>query len=135
MLIGKLRYLHRNIDYGPAPYQKLKDHLGLVNVDPKFVTRIIANRHYVILNNNNLTRITKAIESLKADNHKVPKGQREKRANGAAIQIAVGLIHNLGINTRFVCTIGGPCTVGVGKIVDLPLNCHIRSYVDIFENN
>ena len=51
------------------------------------------------------------------------------------MQVAVGLIHNLGINTRFVCTIGGPCTVGVGKIVNIPLKSYIRSYVDIFENN
>ena len=69
---------------------------------------------------------------MKADKYKVPRDQREKRASGAALQVAVGLIHNLGINTRFVCTVGGPCTVGVGKVVNPPLKCHIRSYVDIF---
>lgn len=31
--------------------------------------------------------------------------------------------------------IGGPCTVGVGKVVNLPLKNTIRSYVDIFEGN
>ena len=77
----------------------------------------------------------RAISSIKADRHKIPRTEREKRATGAAFQVAVGLIHNLGINTRFVCTVGGPCTVGVGKIVNVPLKSHIRSYVDIFENN
>lgn len=72
----KFTCLSGNEDYGPAPYQKLKDHIGLMNVDPKFVSRIISSRHYVVLNNNNLIRITKAILSLKADNHKVPRDQR-----------------------------------------------------------
>ena len=84
------------------------------------------------LNQHNLAKLEKAIESLKADKHKIPRTDREKRASGAALQVSVGLIHNLGINTRFVCTIGGPCTVGVGKIVNIPLKSHIRSYVDIF---
>lgn len=51
------------------------------------------------------------------------------------MQVAVGLLYDLGINTRFVSLIGGPCTVGVGKVVSLPLKNTIRSYVDIFEGN
>lgn len=96
------------------------------------MTKIVTTRHYVVLNNNNLAKIEKAIQSLKPDQHKQARTDREKRASGAALQISIGLIHNLGINTRFVSTIGGPCTVGVGKIVNVPLKNHIRSYVDIF---
>jgi hypothetical protein len=52
-----------------------------------------------------------------------------------AVQISIGLLADLGINTRFCAIIGGPCTVGVGKVVNLPLKCTIRSYVDIVEGN
>lgn len=41
----------------------------------------------------------------------------------------------MGINTRFSLLVGGPCTVGQGKVVDLPLKRTIRSYVDIVEGN
>lgn len=136
MSLRQRRYPLSHSDYGPAPFIKLKEHLGLgSNLDQKFINKIITNRHYVILNNNNLTKLTKAIESLREDSRKSPRNQREKRASGVALQIAIGLVHNMGINTRFVSTIGGPCTVGVGKVVNVPRKSHIRSYVDIFENN
>lgn len=45
------------------------------------------------------------------------------------------MIADIGINTRFVGLIGGPCTIGMGKVVNLPLKNTIRSYVDIFEGN
>jgi protein transport protein SEC23 len=104
-------------------------------IDPKFVTKIIATRHYVLLNNYNLPKLVKAVQSLRADSYKIPRDQREKRASGAALQVSMGLISELGISTRFVGLIGGPCTVGVGKVVNLPLKNTIRSYVDIFESN
>ena len=49
------------------------------------------------------------------------------------MQIAIGLISIVGVNTRFVSIIGGPCTVGRGKVVELPLKQTIRVYMDIFE--
>jgi protein transport protein SEC23 len=49
--------------------------------------------------------------------------------------VAVGLLADLGTNTRFCLMLGGPCTVGAGKVVDLPLKKTIRSYVDIIEGN
>lgn len=103
-------------------------------VDPKFISKIIATRHYVPLSTN-LPKLLNAIDSLRPDSHKVPRDQREKRATGSALQVALGLVADLGINTRFVGLIGGPCTVGVGKVVNLPLKNTIRSYVDIFEGN
>ncbi len=104
-------------------------------VDPKFVHNLVTTRHYTLLNNNNLAKLTAAVRSFRADSHKVPRDQKEQRATGAALQIAIGLLYDLGINTRFVSLIGGPCTVGVGKVVNLPLKNTIRSYVDIFEGN
>ena len=40
----------------------------------------------------------------------------------------------VGVNTRFILTLGGPCTVGPGQIVDLPIKKTIRVYMDIFDN-
>jgi protein transport protein SEC23 len=34
-----------------------------------------------------------------------------------------------------VTLVGGPCTIGPGQVVDLPLKNTIRVYLDIFENN
>ena len=45
------------------------------------------------------------------------------------------MICSVGINSRFVSLIGGPCTVGPGKVVDIPLKKTIRVYFDIIENN
>jgi protein transport protein SEC23 len=104
-------------------------------LDPKFVNKVITTRHYVPLNNNNLARLQSAVNSLRPDSHKIPRDQKEQRATGSALQVAVGLLYDLGINTRFISLIGGPCTVGVGKVVNLPLKNTIRSYVDIFEGN
>ena len=49
------------------------------------------------------------------------------------MQVAVGLLANIAINTRFCMIIGGPYTVGVGKVVELPHKYRIRSYADILE--
>ncbi len=48
--------------------------------------------------------------------------------------MATNLICSVGINTRFVSIIGGPCTIGPGQVVDLPLKNTIRVYMDIQEN-
>ncbi len=45
------------------------------------------------------------------------------------------MLTDLGINTRIVATLGGPCTVGPGKVVDLPRKKTIRSFIDIIDGN
>ena len=45
------------------------------------------------------------------------------------------MLCSIGINTRFVSTIAGPCTIGPGQVVDLPLKKTIRVYLDIIEGN
>lgn len=72
------------------------------------------------------------MNSLRADSYKIPRDQREQRATGSALQVAIALLYDLGIHTRFITFIAGPCTVGLGKVVNLPLKNTIRSYVDIF---
>ena len=65
----------------------------------------------------NREKILEAIEDIQNDQHYVPRENREKRASGAALQVAINTITSLGINTRFVSIISGPCTVGPGKVV------------------
>ena len=69
----------------------------------------------------NKKKIISAIEDIEHDTHYVPRENREKRASGAALQVAVNTICSLGINTRFVNIVSGPCTVGPGKVVELPI--------------
>lgn len=98
------------------------------------INKIILSKYYVHLQQN-IDKLINAIESLEADSHLVPREEREKRATGCAIQVSVGLVAESGVNTRFVCLIGGPCTVGIGQVVNLPLKNTIRSYIDIIEGN
>lgn len=99
-------------------------------MDPKLIPKVIATRYYVPLASNK-EKLTKAINALQHDKYRIPRDQREKRAAGCAIQVAVGLLGDLGVTTRFCLLLGGPCTVGPGRVVDLPLKKTIRSYVDI----
>ena len=57
------------------------------------------------------------------------------RATGAALQVGIQTMSLVGINTRFICVLGGPCTSGPGQVVDLPLKNTIRVYMDIIEGN
>lgn len=128
-------YLIINKDYSLNGFGKLRETLNIQGViDPKFINKTIATRYYVPLNSNK-HKLQKAVNALQHDKHQIPRDQREKRATGCAIQAAIGLIADLGINTRFSLLVGGPCTVGQGKVVDLPLKRTIRSYVDIVEGN
>lgn len=40
-----------------------------------------------------------------------------------------------GISIRFALLQGGPCTIGPGQVVDLPLKETMRTFLDIHENN
>lgn len=92
----------------------------------------MVDKYYVPLSKN-LEKLIEAIEDIEADSHAVPREDRERRASGAAHQIAVNTICHTGISTRFVSILGGPCTIGPGKVVDLPLKKTIRVYMDIIE--
>lgn len=101
-----------------------------INFHPKS----LVNKYFVPLSKN-LDKLIEAVNDLEEDTHFVPKEDREKRASGAAHQIAVNAICPIGINTRFVSILGGPCTIGPGKVVDLPLKKTIRVYMDIIEGS
>ncbi|KAJ6251269.1 protein transport protein sec23 [Anaeramoeba flamelloides] len=61
------------------------------------------------------------------------KTQREPRAIGNAIAIALTLIQSRYGTGRIVMLMGGAATVGRGKIVDLDRSIRIRSHNDLFK--
>lgn len=128
-------YSSQFLDYSPNNFAKLKEMLGLIStMDPKHRKKIINQEYYLPIAQCE-GKLISAVEQLQADSHYVPREQREKRATGSAFQVAISLLNEIGINTRFVATIGGPCTIGPGKVVDLPRKKTIRAFVDIIEGN
>lgn len=99
-----------------------------------FHPKSLLNKFYVPIAPN-LEKLLEVISELEPDSHVVLRENREQRATGAALQLAVNAFSQTGISTRFVSIIGGPCTIGPGKVVDIPLKTTIRVYMDIFEGN
>lgn len=60
--------------------------------------------------------------------------ERQQRATGCALNILLSMLDTCNINTRIALAINGPCTIGPGKIVDLPLIETLRTWKDITED-
>ncbi|ODV83909.1 hypothetical protein CANARDRAFT_29631 [[Candida] arabinofermentans NRRL YB-2248] len=82
-------------------------------------------------------QLTLLIESLKTDLFPVPKYNRSKRATGAALNVASGLIGSTFAKTgaQVLLFSGGPCTYGPGSIVTTALKDPIRSHHDLFNDS
>ena len=105
--------------------------LGLIStMNPQHRKKMINQEYYLPITECE-DKLIATIEELEPDSYVYPRDLREKRCTGAAFQVAISLLHEIGINTRFIATLGGPCTVGPGKVVDLPHKKTIRSFVDI----
>ncbi len=63
--------------------------------------------------------------------------QRPERCTGSALAIASGLMDGAFLNAsgHVLLFIGGPCTVGQGKVVDVEKSSPIRSFNDIRKRN
>ena len=59
------------------------------------------------------------------------KSERQQRATGCALNVAITVADLSGINTRFALLQGGPCTIGPGQVVGLPLKETMRTFLDI----
>ena len=57
--------------------------------------------------------------------------ERQQRATGCALNIALSIIEASNINARLALLISGPCTIGPGKIVDIPFKETMRTFMDI----
>ena len=77
------------------------------------------------------------IDSLQVDAWEALPAERSYRCTGTALSIAVSLLEGAypGQGSRILSFIGGPCTYGSGKVVDLKLEEPIRSWVDIHKGN
>ena len=103
--------------------------------DPRSNATTVGNKFYVKLSDN-LNRLVECVEELECD--KFPfndKKERQQRATGCAISIALSVADVSGFNTRFAVLQGGPCTIGPGRVVGLPLKETLRTFMDINDNN
>jgi protein transport protein SEC23 len=83
-----------------------------------------------------MNKIIACIEVLEPDSFPYdPNNDRQERATGCALQVALSLIETTPINTRVALLISGPCTIGPGQIVSIPLGETMRTFIDINDNN
>ncbi|KAG1662005.1 hypothetical protein FOA52_012176 [Chlamydomonas sp. UWO 241] len=79
--------------------------------------------------------ITTALEELKRDAYQQAPNTRPERCTGTAIQVVTALLGSslpLGsCQARIISLIGGPCTVGPGKVVGCEHTEEIRSHKDV----
>jgi protein transport protein SEC23 len=81
--------------------------------------------------------LTDMLGELQKDPWNVATGKRPLRSTGAALSIAIGLLECTYPNTaaRIMLFVGGPCSQGVGQVVDDELKHPIRSHHDIHKDN
>lgn len=74
------------------------------------------------------------LDDLQPDPWQKAQGCREERAAGTALNIGVSLLEVAGVQargSRILNLLGGPVTVGAGKIVDLETAVLLRSHMDL----
>eukprot|EP00211_Chloroparvula_japonica_P003748 CAMPEP_0119129606 /NCGR_PEP_ID=MMETSP1310-20130426/7282_1 /TAXON_ID=464262 /ORGANISM="Genus nov. species nov., Strain RCC2339" /LENGTH=774 /DNA_ID=CAMNT_0007120039 /DNA_START=261 /DNA_END=2588 /DNA_ORIENTATION=+ len=73
------------------------------------------------------------LEDLQTNPSPTKPGHREVRCTGAAISVAVGLLETLRLHSaaRIMCFMSGPCTVGPGKVVNIPKAEHMRMHLQL----
>eukprot|EP00854_Cymbomonas_tetramitiformis_P010763 gene10763-12734_t len=78
-----------------------------------------------------------ALEDLTVNSWPKETGHRHKRATGAALSVAVGLLESCCPSTpaRLMLVVGGPCTHGPGTVLGTDVEEHIRSHQDFEKNN
>lgn len=115
---------------------ELSDQLGIRFVnDPRYGATAVMNRFYVKLENN-IDRLKMCIEDIDCDKFTFKEStERQLRATGCALNVALAVVETSGINTRFALLQGGPCTMGPGQVASIFLKETIRTFLDIHENN
>eukprot|EP00835_Amoeboradix_gromovi_P004360 NODE_335_length_10686_cov_0.203363.p3 type:complete len:477 gc:universal NODE_335_length_10686_cov_0.203363:9345-7915(-) len=78
-------------------------------------------------------QLTSFIENLKPSPWATPIDQRFETCTGTALCVATSLLEQLvpKSGARILTFLGGPCTIGPGQIVEIPLKLHLRSHHDI----
>jgi protein transport protein SEC23 len=108
------------------------DVLGLqIKNDPRGVCHDIAKKFLVPIGNNR-EKITKRIKDVKID-QLIYVNERPLRATSAAINIAITLAESSPVVPRIITFIGGPCTIGTGKIIEQSFEKMMRTQNDIYK--
>lgn len=74
---------------------------------------------------------------MKPNSYPVEVSHRPRRATGAALQVAAGLMQGClpGIGSRILVFTAGPATIGPGMVVDTDLGKSIRTHQDLVNDN
>jgi protein transport protein SEC23 len=119
---------------GSKDYSNLQvmDVLGLVvKNDPRGVCHDVARKFLVPLGLNR-EKIIKRIKDIKPDQF-IYVNERPLRALSSALNIAVTLAECSPVTPRIITFVGGPCTVGPGKVIDVSFSKMLRTHDEIFK--
>lgn len=79
-----------------------------------------------------LDSLSHAIDSLDEDPFETPADERNSRASGKALEMALELVHLTLLEApRVLLLVGGPCTFSSGRIVDPKISVFPRKHLDV----
>lgn len=119
---------------GSKDYTNLQimDVLGLVvKNDPRGICHDVARKFLVPLGPNR-EKIIKRVKDIKPDQF-IYVNERPLRALSSALNIAITIAECAPEIPRIVTFIGGPCTVGPGKVIDVGFAKMMRTQDDLFK--
>lgn len=133
-----------DIEYKPIEIQEM---LGLITLNKNTSNNNAKFNNYNIINNNNLSKyivplkdcelaINTLLDELLVDPFGKKNTERYNNCAGLALQIGISMLEltNHYDPTRIQLFLGGPPTMGYGKIVNRELSQVVRNWID-FENN
>lgn len=92
------------------------------DITKKFIVQIGANRE----------KIMKRIKDIKLD-QLIYVNERPLRATSSALNIAITLAESSPVTPRIITFVGGPCTIGAGKVIEQPFEKMMRTQNDIYK--
>ncbi|EGR32706.1 protein transport protein, putative [Ichthyophthirius multifiliis] len=118
-------------EYNPIQVQEM---LGLIaqGQQPKQGMNLDVIKRFLLPLNECEFTLNSILDDLQPDPWIVPQGEREQRASGVALNVAMSIIEACPIQgSRLMFFTGGPCTIGPGQIIGLKLEENLRSYYDL----
>lgn len=142
---GKMVFLHElGFSHCPKAYvfkgdgnltpKEIQEQLGLnLSSDPLNKGDSSALKRFLVPVSECEFALNSILDDLQPDPWPAAKGCRAQRAVGTALNIAISLLETAGSSrgSRIINLLGGPVTVGQGKIVAEELSEKIRSHLDI----
>ncbi|AFZ79676.1 Sec23/Sec24 domain containing protein [Theileria equi strain WA] len=77
--------------------------------------------------------LNRLVENLIVDSWPIGPNSRPNRCTGSALSVATSLLESFSMNKggRVMLFVGGACTYGPGKVVEIPLSESIRHHIDL----